>query len=53
METFATVILLLAMIVVGVLVVQLFTTRHDDRMATLPSGHTRLWRLRPWHRTGK
>ncbi|WP_199791433.1 hypothetical protein [Streptomyces sp. 142MFCol3.1] len=53
METFSTVILLVAMIAVGVLVIQLFTRRHDDRTATLPSGHTRLWRLRPWHRTEK
>ncbi|WP_327327799.1 hypothetical protein OG735_38660 [Streptomyces sp. NBC_01210] len=36
MEIFATVIVLLAMIAVGVLAIQLFTTRHDDRIATLP-----------------
>ncbi|MFF3456736.1 hypothetical protein ACFYXH_20850 [Streptomyces sp. NPDC002730] len=41
MEIFATVIVLLAMIAVGVLAIQLFTTRHDDRIATLPSGRAR------------
>ncbi|MFI1396022.1 hypothetical protein [Streptomyces sp. NPDC020681] len=40
MVTFATVIVLLAMIAVGVLALQLFTTRHDDRMAALPSGRS-------------
>jgi hypothetical protein len=41
METFATVIMLLAMIALGAFAIQLFTTSHDDRIATLPSGRSR------------
>lgn len=52
MGTFVTVSVLLAMIVV-VIVIQLFTASHDDRMETLTSGRTRRWRFSPWHRTGK
>ncbi|MEU5532402.1 hypothetical protein [Streptomyces sp. NPDC020362] len=53
MDTFATVSVLLAMLVLGVIVIQLFTASHDGRMATLPSGRPRRWRLWPWHRTEK
>ncbi|MER6221497.1 hypothetical protein ACWCYL_30160 [Streptomyces sp. 900105755] len=35
MGTFVTVSVLLAMIVFGVIVIQLFTASHDDRMETL------------------
>ncbi|MET9761320.1 hypothetical protein ABZ016_20040 [Streptomyces sp. NPDC006372] len=38
-------------VALGVLLMQLFTTRHADRMPTLPSGRSRRWRLWPWHRT--
>lgn len=41
METFTTVLILLAMIAVGALAIQLFTTSHSDRIATLPSGRSR------------
>ncbi|AVH57500.1 MULTISPECIES: hypothetical protein [Streptomyces] len=40
METFATVITLLAMIALGALAIQLFTTSHSDRIATPPSGRS-------------
>ncbi|MFI1358777.1 hypothetical protein ACH4TV_35225 [Streptomyces sp. NPDC020898] len=40
METFATVIVLLAMIALGALAIQLFTASHSDRIATLPSGRS-------------
>ncbi|ALO97171.1 MULTISPECIES: hypothetical protein [Streptomyces] len=53
MGTFVTVSVLLAMIVFGVIVIQLFTASHDDRMEALTSGRTRRWRFSPWHRTGK
>ncbi|MFE2099363.1 hypothetical protein [Streptomyces sp. NPDC059468] len=53
MGTFVTVSVQLAMIVFGVIVIQLFTASHDDRMETLTSGRTRRWRFSPWHRTGK
>ncbi|MER6379967.1 hypothetical protein ACWDBP_03210 [Streptomyces sp. NPDC001233] len=42
---------LLAVIVFGVIVIQLFTASHDDRMETLASGPTRRWRFSPWRRT--
>ncbi|MFI6486903.1 hypothetical protein [Streptomyces sp. NPDC050564] len=41
METFATVIMVLAMIALGAFAIQLFTTSHDHRIATLPSGRSR------------
>ncbi|WP_405905172.1 hypothetical protein OG742_03270 [Streptomyces sp. NBC_00828] len=41
METFATVIVILAMIALGALAIQLFSASHDDRIATLPSGRSR------------
>lgn len=41
METFAIVLTLLAMIALGVLAIQLFTTSHHDRIATLSSGRSR------------
>ncbi|BBC93106.1 hypothetical protein [Streptomyces griseofuscus] len=50
MGTFVTVSVLLAMIVIGVIVIQLFTASHDE---TLTSGRTRRWRFSPWHRTEK
>ncbi|MEV6053515.1 hypothetical protein [Streptomyces sp. NPDC052107] len=50
MDTFVTVSVLLAMIVFGVIVIQLFTASHDDRMETLASGRTRRWRFSPWRR---
>jgi hypothetical protein len=53
MDTFATVSVLFAMIVFGVVVIQLFTAGHDDRMTTLSSGRPRRWRLWPRHRTEK
>ncbi|MCX4824534.1 hypothetical protein OG883_32695 [Streptomyces sp. NBC_01142] len=57
METFATVIVLLAMIAIGVLMIQLFSTRHDDHIVTPSSSHSRPgrggWRRRPWHRSQK
>ncbi|MGW7546180.1 hypothetical protein ACWGKQ_34500 [Streptomyces sp. NPDC054770] len=53
MDTFATVGVLLAMIALGVIVIQLFTASHDDRMATLSFGRPRRWRPWPWHRTEK
>ncbi|MGW3210488.1 hypothetical protein [Streptomyces sp. NPDC001135] len=53
MGTFVTVSVLFAVIVFGVIVIQLFTASHDDRMETLTSGRTRRWRFSPWHRTGK
>ncbi|MDX2598138.1 MULTISPECIES: hypothetical protein [Streptomyces] len=52
MDTFATVSVLLAVIALGVIVIQLFTARNDDRPAALPSGRPRR-RLRPRHRTEK
>ncbi|MFF7351970.1 hypothetical protein ACFZA1_04855 [Streptomyces filipinensis] len=51
MDTFVTVSVLIAMIVFGVIVIQLFTASHDDRMEILASGRTR-WRFSPWRRTG-
>ncbi|MFF4037192.1 hypothetical protein [Streptomyces sp. NPDC001816] len=53
MGTFVTVSVLLAMIVFGVIVIQLFTASHDDRMQTLACGRSRRWRFSPWHRTEK
>ncbi|MFF4040650.1 hypothetical protein [Streptomyces sp. NPDC001816] len=53
MDTFVTVSVLLAMIALGVIVIQLFTASHDDRLATLPSGRPRRWRLWTRHRTEK
>ncbi|MFF7753329.1 hypothetical protein ACFZCP_29785 [Streptomyces sp. NPDC007971] len=53
MDTFATVSVLLAILVLGVIVIQLFTASHDDRLATLPFGRPRRWRLWPRHRTEK
>ncbi|MEU2334738.1 hypothetical protein ABZ770_23245 [Streptomyces sp. NPDC006654] len=53
MGTLVAVSVLLAMIVFGVIVIQLFTASHDDRMETLASGRTRRWRFSPWHRTEK
>ncbi|MFE0516725.1 hypothetical protein [Streptomyces sp. NPDC058964] len=53
MDTFATVSVLLGMIALGVIVIQLFTVNHDDRVATLPSGRPQRWRLWPRHRTEK
>ncbi|WP_316783830.1 hypothetical protein [Streptomyces sasae] len=55
MDVIATVGVLLAMIALGVIVIQLFTASHDDRMATLTFGHgrPRRWRPWPWHRTEK
>jgi hypothetical protein len=41
METFATVIVLLAMIALGALAIQLFTASHSDRIATLPTQRAR------------
>jgi hypothetical protein len=41
MDTFATVVVVLAMIALGALAIQLFTTNHDDRIAPLPSGRSR------------
>ncbi|MFF1674713.1 hypothetical protein ACFVYG_01540 [Streptomyces sp. NPDC058256] len=41
METFATVIVILAMIALGTLAIQLFAKSHDDRIASLPSGRSR------------
>ncbi|PKW09048.1 hypothetical protein SAMN05428944_3806 [Streptomyces sp. 1222.5] len=53
MDTFATVSVLLALIALGMIVIQLFTASKEDRLATLPSGRPRRWRLRPRHRTEK
>lgn len=41
METFVTVIMLLAMISVGALAIQLFATSHSVRLTTPPSGRSR------------
>ncbi|MGA5797058.1 hypothetical protein ACPC27_21785 [Streptomyces cellulosae] len=45
METVTTVGVLLAMITLGVLLMQLLTARDGDRMSTLPSGRSRRWRF--------
>lgn len=47
MDTFATVVVILAMIALGAFAIQLFTTSHDDRIATLPPGRSRPERKGP------
>ncbi|MGW7240959.1 hypothetical protein [Streptomyces sp. NPDC054804] len=41
METFVTVVVLLAMVAVGVLLIHLLNNQHDDRISAFPYGRSR------------